>query len=193
MRRRLFESLHIAGSGVWLGALTMTAVTAAVAFPTMKALAPSLPQFKTDPAQHGIIAAGHVMQRVFLACDVTQFICGMLCFVGLGGLLATTHAGRGNRLVMLLRTISTAAALMLLSYHLLMHAPRMNENLRAYWDAALTGEAEAAAQFKSAFDADHPTASRVLGATGVSVFFALLTGCWAATAPRRDDTAARGA
>lgn len=189
MRRRWFESLHLAGSGVWLGALVMTAVTAAVAFPTMKSLAPALPQFKVDPGQHGIIAAGHVMQRVFLACDLVQFICGLLCFVGIGGLLATTQAMRESRIAMLLRTISTAAALMLLSYHLLMLAPRMNENLRAYWDAALTGELAAADQFKTAFDGDHPTASRVLGATGFSVLLALLTGCWAATAPRREEGA----
>ncbi|MGQ0628914.1 MAG: hypothetical protein ACT4PL_12540 [Phycisphaerales bacterium] len=55
-----------------------------------------------------------------------------------------------------------SVAVSLVAYRVMVLQPRMNVNLRAYWNAAAAGEQAIADAAQAAFSADHPTASNVL-------------------------------
>jgi len=175
--RPLLETVHLSALGVWAGAVAMTAATAAVIFPEMKALDPSLPEFSAYPGEHGIIAAGWVMARVFLALDWIQLVCGALA----GATVLLIAARQGVRLRWV-RVALTLAACGVLAWYLLSVAQPMGADLAAFYRHAQAGEVETANRFRDAFDARHPTASRGLGSIGLLALVALFAGGLSATA-----------
>ena len=179
--RPLLETVHLGALGVWAGAVAMTAVTAAVIFPEMKALDPSLPDFSAYPGEHGIIAAGWVMARVFLALDWIQLVCGALA----GVTVLALALGEGVRLRWV-RVALTLAACGVLAWYLLSVAQPMGTDLAAFYRHAQAGEVETANQFRDAFDARHPAASRGLGAVGVLALAAFFAGGLSATSRREN-------
>ena len=65
MTSRPFASrLVLAAIALWLGVLLVSGLTAAVAFPTMKPLAPQLPDYAAV-SDHWKITAGAIANRVF--------------------------------------------------------------------------------------------------------------------------------
>lgn len=168
------RSARLVALGLWAGALLLTGAAAAIAFPTMKALDPSLPAFAAHPEHHWSIAAGHIMRRVFFVSDIVQLAAAAVVLTSLGvelrilRLRRTSMAWRVRALVML-------GAVALALWQALVMSPGLNALLDAYWTSAQAGALEAAAQAKAAFDARHTGASRLLTAT-----FALL--CAAAIA-----------
>lgn len=139
-------------------------------FPKMKELGPHLDAFAAHPNDHWKIAAGQVAQRLFVACDAVQLVCGGVCFLTLGLVLSRLKkdGGSGGRW-MLLRILALSLAMGLLCYQLFVLAPRMNTNVRAYWTLAKMGEIENADRAEAAFAKDHPTATNVLGGTTAAV------------------------
>lgn len=168
------------GLAFWLGAVGMTGVTAAVAFPTMKEMGPTLPAFAAYSEAHWPIAAGSVARRVFDISAYVQVVCALVALVA-GGLRVLV--GAGPRPVA--RVVWTLLAAACLGWWLVVLTPRMNINLDVFWEAARAGKLERAASAKAAFDMDHPLASRAI--SGAALFALLgVVEClrWAAFAPK---------
>jgi hypothetical protein len=162
----------------------MTGAAAAVIFPAMKGLDPALPAYAAYTGPHWSLAAGQIANRLFIIADTVQF--GAMLAAGVTFGLCVLFFGLSTRR----GTTFARAALLLalvgvLSYHLMILSPRMATNVRLYWDAAAAGDNAGAAGPKAAFDADHPTASRVLGATALLVLGAMVAGMVSITAGRR--------
>lgn len=163
----------------------MTGVTAAVAFPTMKGLAPTLPAYAQYPQAHWPIAAGAVARRVFDISAYAQVVCAVLA-LSAGGLRVVLGPRRP-----IARVVWTLLAAACLVWWLAVLTPRMNRTLDTFWEAARTGDTTLAADAKAAFDADHPLASRAISG---AAFFALLgvLEClrWAAFPPKSEGNPA---
>jgi hypothetical protein len=160
-RKSRLESLHTAALGVWLGALLTVGGIAAVAFPTMKSLAPVLPGFRVPVEDHWSIAAGHIMNPSFFAVMIAGIV------LGATALLAWKGIGTLRRIVTLLALLLAVGTLVGLGLP-------MRANLDLYWSAARAGETEAAAQSKAKFDALHPWSSRAMGTQAGLVALALV-------------------
>jgi hypothetical protein len=155
------ESLHTAALGLWLGALLAVGGIAAVAFPTMKSLAPALPGFRVPVEDHWSIAAGHIMNPAFFAVMIAGIV---LCAAAL---LAWTCLSAARRIVLVIALLLAVGTLMGLGLP-------MQTHLDGYWMAAQAGELEAAAEAKTRFDALHPWSSRAMGTQAGVVALALV-------------------
>ena len=83
---RSLNTLLVVSSGVVFGVLAMTAVVAAVVFPKMRELDPTLPGYPAYDGAHWSLAAGIVAERVF---DIGFVIAGVAvagCIAGVLGL-----------------------------------------------------------------------------------------------------------
>ncbi len=162
----------------------MAGVSAAIVFPTTRSLAPRLPAYEYFVGEHWKIAAGHVQQRIFLACDAGQLVFGGAAFLTLGLMLIGVGTPRlDKRAATAVRVLATAAALIVLCYHMLVLSPRMQQNLTAYWSSAEGGRQAEAEVAQAAFEVDHPTASRALSALAACVGVSLVASVWALARP----------
>lgn len=186
---RVGETTHLAALGVWSGALFGAGVAAAVAFPTMRDLDPTLGAYPSYGGEHWMLAAGRVAARVFLVTDFVQFACA---FLAIGGFVLAVVAGpKAKSWLQFFRALALGVAFLLASYHLLIQGPSMDRDLRAYWDAAEQGNTELAETHQRAFADRHPTASRVMGGTFAATLSALALGAWSLAgraAPRDGET-----
>lgn len=160
--------------GAWAGSLGMAALTAAIAFPAMKRLSPTLPAFQTPVEHHWSIAAGHIAHPVLTIAVWAQAVFGFGALLVLRG--ATREPTRGARL--LRASVIGACALSLASITLVQGW--MTPPLKEYWSAATDGRVEEAARAKQAFDALHPWSSRLLSGTLVLVLVSAGLACVAA-------------
>ncbi len=148
----------------WIGGLIAAAVAAPSVFGALGDLPLTLESFEAYPHdEHGRLAAGMVMERVFWIVDLIQLAAAPVVVVT----LAIQLVAAGSRLRSpsnVVRTICIGAAALLLAYRVAALAPSMNRKLRAYWEAAEAGEVEAAAVHRDRFNEDHPTAIAVFGA-----------------------------
>ncbi|MEM7623121.1 MAG: DUF4149 domain-containing protein [Planctomycetota bacterium] len=178
--RKSLESVHLLALGVWLGSLVMAGATAAIVFPTAREdLAPMLPRFEAYDGSHADITAGMIQNKVFLAADAAQFVCGTLALASALGLLVLCKLPV-RRWSSAVRLCGLGISLGLASYNLMVLGPRMQTELRAFWAAAEAGENALADQHKQAFGEDHPVASNVLGGTAAAVAFTLIGAAWSA-------------
>ncbi len=185
---RIGETVHLTALGVWAGALFGAGVAAAVAFPTMKGLDPTLGAYPDYTGEHWVLAAGRVAARVFLIADITQFVCA---FLAVGGFVLAAVAGdRVRSWLKFFRAGALGVAFLLVSYHLLIQGPRMDRDLRAYWDAAASGDNATARVHQDAFAARHGGASRIMGATFVATMLTLGLGAWSLAGGRNEGTRA---
>jgi hypothetical protein len=178
--RRFLETVHLTVLGIWAGSMLTTIAGAIVLFPTIKRLDPHLPAYEAYAGEHWRIAAGQPGHMLFLMLDIVQFLAVMLAVATLVTMLWFKMLDR-RRISTMIRTMAMAGALVAVSYHLFLLAPKMNQDITAFWSAAKAGEFDKAEQYRTAFDSMHPIASRVLGITGVCVLVALVTGAWSAT------------
>jgi hypothetical protein len=178
------ETIHVAALGVWVGAVGMTAVVAAVIFPEMSRLDPSLPEFSAYPEEHGVIAAGWVMARVFMALDWVQLVCAGLATLAF--FLRLVIRRRAPIVFAAVRLVLIVASAAVMLWYLLSVAQPMNADIVGFWRAAQAGDVERANELRSAFDARHPTASRSLGAIVVLALLTLLVSGLSATLPKRE-------
>lgn len=175
--RRVGETIHLITLGFWLGALFMTGVTAARVFPVMRDLEPGLGAYPAYTGEHWSLGAGRIAAEVFIFSDGVQFACAFISFATLGlGLMLWLR----RSITTVVRTIAVGLCLALVSYYLFMLTPQMIGHLDTYWTAAAAGNNEAAEQAKTAFDAMHPIATKVMGTQAVLVLIALVSGCLSA-------------
>lgn len=182
------EAIHLTALGLWLGIVVMTGAAAAVLFPTLKKLNPTLPDFAAYNGEHWRIAAGKPASTLFSIADSAQLMCALLAVVSVLVLIFFVKVPV-RRPAMLIRLGALALAMAALGFELFFLAPGMWTSLAAFWTAAAAGQNEVAEKFRAAFDADHPRASATLSATAACVFVSLFTGAWVAAthdaAPRR--------
>lgn len=180
---RIGETLHLTALALWSGALFGAGVAAAVAFPTMRSLEPTLGVYPAYTGDHWMLGAGRVAARVFLIADGVQLVAALAAVVGFA--LAAFAGPRRRSWTQFFRAALLGAALLLAAWHLLIQGPRMDGDLRAYWNAAAGGDNEAALRHQEAFSAQHPGASRTMGATFAATLAGLTLGAWS-LAERRD-------
>jgi hypothetical protein len=169
-RRAAFETLYTAALGVWLGVVIMTAVAAARAFPIMGELAPTLAKYGSYTGDHSKIAAGKVVNSVFLISAMAEG----LCFVAAGTALVLLTIGKHMTVLgSVLRWTTVVALGGVLGYDLMVLRPRMNANARRYWDLAESGDSTNAAIFQEAFRADHGPSQAVMALTAVLLLIAI--------------------
>jgi len=189
---RLVEAVHVTALGVWLGALVMAGITAAIVFPTMRALEPDLPNYAGYKGSHADLAAGMVQNKVFFAADVIQFGAGLLSLATIIGLIAFLGLPL-RRISTGVRLVGLGAALGLASFWLMVLAPRMQTETQAYWRAAEAGDTAAAQTHRAAFEEDHPVAANIMTATALSVLVALGGGAFSAAGGRREAESSEAA
>ena len=185
--RRLAETLHAVALGTWFGCLVATAAAAAIIFPAIKELDPTLASYASYEGPHWLIIAGTPANTIFLFADAVQFAC---CIGALGSLIVVlvTLGSGWRRWDIGLRTVLVSVALTLLAYRLLIQSREMAEHLNAYWSAAAAGDNATAATERAAFDALHHPASNLLVATALAVLGALIIGVWSAQKPPTPET-----
>lgn len=167
-RMARLEAVHVCFLGFWAGALVLTAVTAALTFPVMRDLDPVLHGYPGAEDDHWLIVGGHIAAPLFELLAWVQLVCLACCGASL---LAMSKAGwrTGGRRRVRLRLVVLGLSAVLAVYYAGWLVPRMNGNLETYWSAAQDGFSATVNTSRKAFDADHPLASRLLGATLVCV------------------------
>ena len=180
--RAVAGALHMATAGFWLASIVFVGIAAAMAFPMMKDLAPTLPDFVGYPDDHWIIAGGYVTNPLFGVLRVVQITCVTICGITL---LMTIREHRGKWLS-LSRVILLIAALGLVIFDIAILGPRMQGQLSAFRDAARAGNVEAADVHRAAFDADHPVGRRVIEGTALCALGLVITGVAAVGRPRQE-------
>lgn len=159
--------------------MMMTAVTAAITFPTVKALDPIVPSLDPASRPHWELVGGKVASGVFIVSHVVQGVCAVLAVIALVCLLRSKVVGHRTRRAV--STYATGMAVATLGWYMLVLWPRMRENLHGYWDNVFAGKLEPAQVARKAFDADHPLASNTMGAIFVFVLVALVCAAWTST------------
>lgn len=187
---RLAQTVSVVALGVWTGALAMAGLCAGLTFATSKDMQPTLPSFANFPDEHWRIAGGQIAQRIFVASDIVQLACAAIAVAALGAISLWGRSWFTPRR-MVVRVITLALPMCVLSYQLLVLAPRMDTNLRNYWASAQAGEVDKARAFRAAFEEDHPTASKVLSATCALALVAFIAAAWpvigSGAGPRRRE------
>jgi hypothetical protein len=150
----------------------MSGLVAALTFPALKRLAPTLPGFLTPPEDHWRIAAGHVAFRVFSVSGWFQ----LACLAGAAGALAIA-ARRALRENFIHWFVLCLIALVV-GYNGAILMPRMTDNLHRYWNASKSGSIEQASTAQQAFDADHPRSTRLLVSLSLLVSFGVTLAAW---------------
>ncbi|MCC6660283.1 MAG: hypothetical protein IT437_05300 [Phycisphaerales bacterium] len=180
---RIVQVVHVVAAGVWLGALVMRGVQAALVFRTMRSIRPTLPDFAAYPGEHWRLAGGMLTSRLFVASDVVQFVCLMACGVtftiavlGLGLPVRRASCSVGGAVIIALVAV--------LSYQFFVLTPNLTEHMQAYWDAARAGSIAAADSHRAAVDALHPTARALMTTDAALVLVLLVAGAWSMTPPR---------
>jgi len=169
---RLAQSVHLAALGVWCGVVGGAGIAAAVIFPLVRDLDPTLGAYPVYTGDHASLAAGRLAGRIFFITDTVQFICGLLVLASLIAMLLTGYALRTP--VRVVRSVLTLATLGLLSYHLTLMMPEMTGHLSAYWDAAARGLGDEAETHRRAFMSMHEPAANILRALTLSTLACLL-------------------
>jgi len=153
----------------WLVIVVVSGLTAAIAFPAMKALGPQLPDYPAGVADHWKIAAGQIANPVFTVALRVEVVCGVIAIAC--ALAGMRRSSRTLGLTIGLAPLTIAAGA--LAYHWIVLAPRMAAALDRFLALAKAGD-PGAAVFRAAFDADHPAASTTLGIIACSLALTLV-------------------
>ncbi len=187
--RRFLEAVHLTAAGLWLGVAVATGAAAAIIFPTVRDLEPTLAAYPEYTGEHWRLAAGHVAARLFAFGDIVGFFCLMLAGLSLCIIAAMRHVWIRTPRITLARLASLGLAILASGYNVFILGPRMNTNLREYWQAAEAGDNPAAQAAQQAFMADHDPASVALAAVAIAAFALTVTGAMGITAkPRSAQT-----
>lgn len=181
---RASETVHIVALAVWVGTIGMTAVAAAVIFPQVRDLEPTLAAYPKYTGEHWLLAAGHIANRIFVIGDTIQAVCAGVAGLTLAAaLVARRFSPFGPAAA--LRLLGMLVAFGALSYQFGSLRPEMRRDLDNYWLAAADGRNEDADQYQARFRELHPAASRSLTIGGVAALVALMAGAWSLSARPR--------
>lgn len=174
--RRLCELAHATSLATWFAAVVGAGLTAALVFPEMRSLEPTLGAYPEYGGEHWRLGAGRIAARGFLIADAVQLASAIVSIATLVGTLLLGLPAR--RVSTLLRFIFTGGAATLLAVLFFYLAPRMNAPLRGYWEAAAAGDTERAERLAADFGASHGTASNLYTALALLTLASLLVAIW---------------
>jgi len=170
---KLVNAIYLMSLAAWLAALASAGIAAGNVFGVLDDMSLELERYATYPSQeHGMLAAGHVMEGVFVTVDLIQIVAIPLTLLALGMQLAVYRLPLRSP-ANAVRTLCLVAATGLFAYHATALAPRMNRELRARWSAAEAGDVAAARAHQMAFNQDHPTADLILKTNLILLIIAL--------------------
>ncbi len=181
---RIAQITHLVALSIWLGSVAMSGVVAAIVFPQMRTLEPTLASYPDYEGDHSLLAGGLIASKVFLAVDFIQFVCAALALLTLSIMIFAGY--QINTIARLLRLMVLCATLALLSYHLFLFMPQLTLTLTGYWDFAAAGDTAQADQFKDRFLESHSSASRILATLTIAVLINLILAGWTLTAPKKE-------
>lgn len=161
----------------------MSGVVAAIVFPLMRRLEPTLGAYTSYEGDHATLAGGLVASKVFFAVDAIQFVCASFALGTITLLVATGYSL--NTFARVMRVLFLCMTLALLSYHLFFFMPSLTQTLNGYWDFAAAGNTAQADVFKDRFLASHGTASNLLGGLTLMVLINLVLTAWTMVAPEK--------
>jgi uncharacterized membrane protein len=185
---RLSSAALTVFSGIVFGITAMTGVVAAVVFPTMRTLGPSLPEYAAYGGPHWSLAAGVVAEKVFVVGFAAAGVALVLALVSGAG-VAFTRGRRGWPVARLALLLLTAGIFLT---HVAWLRPRMDAAAEEYRVAAAAGRAEGAAEAKSHFDGMHPIASKLIGAVTLSSLALFVASAWSSSASGRGRSGGGG-
>lgn len=175
--------LGVLGSGVAFGVLAMTSLFAAVVFPLMRDLDPSLPAYAAYDGPHWSLAAGILAERLF---EIGFIVVGGALAVCFGALLALWVGRRSGRAPIARLALWTVTA-SVFTAQIAVLQPRMNDAASDYREAAAAGANETVTEARERFSALHPSASRLMG--GATIAALALFATTAAATGRPDGNA----
>lgn len=181
--RVVCEVASAAALGLWAGALAMVGVMAAIAFPMMRDLDPSLPGYAAYDGEHWRIAAGSILDTAFGIGDLVGVVLlgvAILCaavLAKLGGACPRTRLG-------VVRWVTLLIAAMVTVYVMGALRPEMNGLTEDHFTNAAAGRNAAAGVAREAFDALHGTASNLHIAQLGAGFIALVVSVFGAASFR---------
>lgn len=146
----------------WLAAPITAGIAAMTTFGTLPDMPMQLGDYAAYPAEeHGLLAAGQVMEKNFFVVDMIQFASVPLVIITLLLQLFVFKMPL-RRPSNVIRAGCLIVAGSLFALYAFTLAPRMNRSLRDYWQAASAGEVEQARTFQQSFQTDHPRAESIL-------------------------------
>lgn len=146
----------------WLAAPITAGIAAMNTFGTLPEMPMQLEQYSAYPAEeHGLLAAGIVMEKNFFVVDVIQFASVPVVIITLILQLFLFKMPL-RRPANVIRAICLIMAGGLFALYAFTLAPRMNKSLRDYWQAAAAGEIDQARVHQQSFQIDHPRAESIL-------------------------------
>lgn len=164
--------------GLWVGSLALSAATAAIIFPMLRFIGPTLPEYAAYTGSHGLLLAGQIMSRVFFVQDVIELAALVgVSVILVGHFVAFRVSVRtpANRV----RLAAGALLLVVVCYKAFVLAPRTYYNLGDYWAAAKAGDLTKAEASHAAFEADHPTATSLMVITFAGLVVFMFSSAWA--------------
>lgn len=160
-----------------VGILTMTGAAAAILFPMMKRLDPTIESFSAYPGEHWRIAAGQPANTLFQIADglCLALLAGAAITIGFRNLMRPRFRASASGVVRLVAlfglVITTAYAIFFLNM-------RMNETAVAFWEAAQAGRVDEADALRDAFQKDHPKSTVAMVVRMSFALCALGAGLW---------------
>lgn len=173
--RAFADAICIASLSLWLGVVVMSGLVAAVAFPAMKALNPTIPEYAAYPFEHWKIAAGLLARTVFDLSAVMQWGLATITFIALAFRVVSDPPPRKLPLARIILACASAAALATWRLGI---APGMDANLDGFLGAARAGEKLVADTHRNGFNAAHPLVSRVMMLLAVALLAAIVATAW---------------
>ncbi len=167
---RIVQGFYWLGLGIWLGALVMLAIMAAVTFRTVRELKPSInaPPYN-NPAlaeRAPVIIAGNIVGNSLRALAVLQLICAVMvvmCLILQCSLFADQLRGGVGGWVNLLRVALVVMPIFILALDANVITPRIWAQRTVMFDVSQAVEVRARAQ--AVFDRLHKLDERVVGAS----------------------------
>ena len=157
--------VHAVALTLWIALLVAAGVAAAGAFATLPDLGISLRGYESfatgDSSDHGRLAAGKMLERIFTAIDFAQIPLAAIALAAFA-LQLILSGDRWRRPANVIRAACMVAAAALLTFHMAFIAPRMNSRLQAYWSAARAGDTDTALAHRDAFNQYHPRAELIM-------------------------------
>ncbi len=171
---------------IWLGAVAMSGIVAAIVFPLMRQLEPTLGAYPSYEGDHALLSAGRVASKVFFTVDTIQFVCASITLACMIVMLITGY--KINTIARFFRILVLSMTLAILSYHLFLFMPNLTMTLQGYWEFAAQGESARADQFKDRFLESHSAASRLLGTLTIAVLINIILAGWTLTSTKPEPS-----
>lgn len=187
---RLTQGFYNLSLGVWLGAMVMLVISAAVTFATVRNYQPVLTAGPgSDPAltdQFSNILAGAIVGRSLSALVILQTICALVAILALvaqATLYRRWLLGKGRQI---LRAALIAAPVALLIYNVAVVSPAVSDLRATMYDDQATAEVRAAARLD--FQGWHKTSERTHGLAAACLLLAMLVSPFAFALPTGETT-----